>query len=107
MTIEIEAGASQHQCSMKSLFRPSYFERGFLDPFVVKDAFPAPTETTSGNHPYYGTLRTLPGRMRVLGTGLVFRPIVREASLPINGQALEPLDGCSTMRQDVTHVRED
>ena len=35
MTIEIEAGASQHQCSMKSLYRPSFFEQRFLDPFLV------------------------------------------------------------------------
>jgi hypothetical protein len=40
MTIEIEAGASQHQCSMKSLYRPSFFEHRFLDPFVVKTPFP-------------------------------------------------------------------
>jgi hypothetical protein len=55
MTIEIEAGASQHQCSMKTLYRPSFFEHRFLDPFLVKDALSAPTETASCNHSYYGT----------------------------------------------------
>jgi hypothetical protein len=60
MTIEIEAGASQHQCSMKRLFRPSFFERGFLDPFTVRDAFPADAETASGNHPYYATEEPCP-----------------------------------------------
>jgi len=41
MTIEIEAGASHNQCSMKSLYRPSFFEHRFLDPSVVNDAFSA------------------------------------------------------------------
>jgi hypothetical protein len=40
MTIEIEAGASQNQCSMKTLCRPSFFERRLLIPVVVNDAFP-------------------------------------------------------------------
>jgi hypothetical protein len=40
MTIEIEAGASQHHCSMKSLYRPSFFEHRFRDPFMGQNAFP-------------------------------------------------------------------
>jgi len=44
MTIEIEAGASQHHCSMKNFYRPSFFEH-CLDPFVVKDAFPPVLES--------------------------------------------------------------
>ncbi len=59
MTIEIEAGASQHQCSMKSLYRPSFFEHRFLDPFV-SNAFPADAETASGNHSYYATEEPCP-----------------------------------------------
>ena len=35
------------------------------------------------------------------------RSWAREAILPIKDKYLETLDGCSTMRQDATHVRED
>ena len=37
MTIEIEAGASQTQCSMKSSRRPSFFYGVFLIDFVLND----------------------------------------------------------------------
>jgi hypothetical protein len=53
MTIEIEAGASHNQCSMKNFYRPSFFW-SFLEPFVGNDASPPLLKPPSGSHPYYG-----------------------------------------------------
>ena len=50
MTIEIEAGASFLQCSMKSCSE-QHFARSFVDPFMIHEAIPTLTETASGSHP--------------------------------------------------------
>ena len=95
MTIEIEAGASQPQCSMKTPRRPSFFEDVFFHQFVPNDIFPR------------AFTPALPFKMRLLGRNLFFRPIQRSISPLSTTEYLEPFNKCSTMKRHVTHARKD
>jgi hypothetical protein len=64
MTIEIEAGASQPQCSMKTPRRPSFFEDVFFHQFVLNDTI----------------AHASPFKMRLLGGNLFLRLIQRSTS---------------------------
>jgi len=81
MTIGIEAGASQIQCSMKKLAPTIIFRRCFLDQFVLND-----TSTRAA-------IRASPLRMRVLGGQLILKPIRRSTSLAYQRRSIW---NCST-----------
>jgi hypothetical protein len=95
MTIEIEAGASQPQCSMKTPRRPSFFEVVFFHQFLLNDTSTRAFTPAS------------PFKMRLLGGNLFFRPIQRSISPLSTTDYLEPFNNCSTMKRHVTHARED
>jgi hypothetical protein len=95
MTIEIEAGASQPQCSMKTSRRPSFFEDAFFHQFVLNDTFTRAFAPAS------------PFKMRLLGGNLFFRPIQVSISPLSTTEYLEPFNNCSTMKRHVTYARKD
>ena len=96
MTIEIEAGASQLQCSMKTPRRPSLFEDVFFHQFVLN------------NTSKRAMTRASPAKMRVHGGNLFLNRFRRSTRLAISmTEHLEPFNNCSTMKRHVTHDRKD
>ena len=92
MTIEIEAGASQPQCSMKRSCRPLFFDDVF-DQFVLNNT--SKRVMTRASH----------FKMRVRGA-LILRKRFGEALVSLT-EHLEPFNNCSTMNLHATHVRKD